>query len=285
MPITASRLRKKRKATPSFNPFKSQKFWMATLGLVVATTIVTIGYQFTARAAHTGGEAFIAWLSGEGFSIKNVMVDGRKYANADDVKKLMAVQKNDPILHFSTQKAAENLARIAWVESVTVERHFPDTIKVTIKEHEPVALWEHKDKTGKQAIGVIAADGKILTRRMRPAFRDLLMVTGEEAPKHMGAIFDVLNDNEDMKNHVRAASHIGGRRWDLTLKSGVTVKLPEVNEAGALKRLAEAHKKTKILERAVETIDLRQDDRIIVKIKPGVMEEYKNGKEIKDTPA
>ncbi|MBI1326100.1 MAG: FtsQ-type POTRA domain-containing protein [Alphaproteobacteria bacterium] len=285
MPVTATRLRKKRKQSQEFNLFKSQKFWIVSLALVVVLTLLTVGYQYTSRAVQNGTERFAAWLAREGFAIKNVMVDGRQYANANDVKKLLAVEKNDPILYFSTQKAAENLAQIPWVESATVERRFPDTIKVTLHEYEPAALWEHKDAHGKISIGVIAENGKILTRNMQPAFRELLMVTGDKAPEKMGVIFEALDENTELKEYIRAASYVAERRWDLTLKNGVTVKLPEVNEEGALKRLASAHKKSKLLDRAVETIDLRQDDRIIVKIKPGVMEELKNNGKPQDTPA
>ena len=66
-------------------------------------------------------------------------------------------------------------------------------------------------------------------------------------------------------SRVEAASWVGERRWDLTLKGGITVELPQGDPTPALRRLAMAQEKDAILDKTISSIDLRQPDRMMIR--------------------
>jgi len=67
---------------------------------------------------------------------------------------------------------------------------------------------------------------------------------------------------------VKAAVRVGGRRWNLRLKGGIDVRLPENNTAAAWNRLAKYEKSHQVLERNIRILDLRIPDRLIVRETP-----------------
>ena len=67
---------------------------------------------------------------------------------------------------------------------------------------------------------------------------------------------------------VKAAVRVGGRRWNLRLKGGIDVRLPENNTAAAWTRLAKYEKSHQVLERNIRILDLRIPDRLIVRETP-----------------
>ena len=68
--------------------------------------------------------------------------------------------------------------------------------------------------------------------------------------------------------HVRAATWVGDRRWNLHLEGGIGVRLPEDDPAAAWSRLAQYHRNHQVLDKNVTVLDLRIPDRLIVKTGP-----------------
>ena len=57
-----------------------------------------------------------------------------------------------------------------------------------------------------------------------------------------------------------------GRRWNLRLKNGVDVRLPEADVAKALDQLTALDRDKKLLSKDVTMVDLRFDDRVTVRL-------------------
>jgi cell division protein FtsQ len=61
---------------------------------------------------------------------------------------------------------------------------------------------------------------------------------------------------------------VGQRRWNIHLKGGIDVRLPEDEANNAWARLADYHKSHRVLDKDVTVLDLRIPDRLIVKTGP-----------------
>jgi cell division protein FtsQ len=61
---------------------------------------------------------------------------------------------------------------------------------------------------------------------------------------------------------------VADRRWDLRLANGVAVKLPENGEERALAELAALEQAYGLLERDIAAVDMRLEDRLVVKLTP-----------------
>lgn len=227
----------------------------------------TSGYfdQIFGRATRSFHEQMVE----TGFKVKNVVVEGRENANLQALKFVVDVERGQSIFEPSIADIKDKLEHVNWVKSAIVERHLPDTIKVTIEERKPMALWQHDGK-----LSIIDTEGQVLNDGNLSRFKHLMILVGEEAPQKAADLVAMVSAEQDLKSRVESAKWIGGRRWDLFLKNGVSVKLPEDDLGQAVRRLANAQGEAKLMDRKIQSIDLRDPLRIVVQTEPGAVEEY-----------
>ncbi len=207
-----------------------------------------------------------------GFKVQNILVSGRHYTDVDALAAIIDVEKGDSIFGFNPDKTQEAISQIAWVKNVQVERRFPDTIYVGIKERTPMALWQRNKR-----VSLIDTEGVVLTDHKIDRFKDYIVVVGDEVPKYAPDFLKLLMSEPEIVEKIEAASLKSGRRWDLVLKTGAIVKLPEGDLALAFRRLAQMQDDKKILDKDVKTIDVREATRILVRTHPGAVQQYKAG--------
>jgi len=76
----------------------------------------------------------------------------------------------------------------------------------------------------------------------------------------------ILDRYPDIRAQLRASIMVADRRWNLRLKNGIDVRLPESNVEQALDRLVALDHEKKILSRDILAIDLRLSDRVTVRL-------------------
>ncbi|MCF8496798.1 MAG: FtsQ-type POTRA domain-containing protein [Alphaproteobacteria bacterium] len=207
-----------------------------------------------------------------GFRVKNILVEGRIHADAEILKAIINTDEGAPILSFDPRQAKAFIERIEWVKTARVERRLPDTIYIGLQERTPLALWQ-KD----QKLSVLDEEGKIITAQGISRFADLIIVMGEGAPEQAPAFLADLAAEPSLYKRATSARYVGHRRWDLVLDRKITIKLPEEERAFALSRLAQAQAENALLDRDIESVDLRETDRIVVQTRPGGVQEYQAG--------
>jgi cell division protein FtsQ len=149
-----------------------------------------------------------------------------------------------------------------------VPKLFPDRLAITVTEREAFALWQ----TGGQ-IYVIADDGTVLESFLSRAVLALPIVVGAGAASRAKTILALLDRHPNLRSNVRASVLVGERRWNLRLKNGIDVKLPETDIGQALDRLAALDRERRLLSRDISIVDLRLPDRVTVRLSDAVAEE------------
>jgi len=198
-----------------------------------------------------------------GFSVNEVIVEGRQNTPRDLIRAAVGVERGDPMIAFSPEAARQRLQTIAWVESAHVERHLPGTILVRLTERTPFAIWQNQGR-----FSVIDREGKVVTTETLDAFGPLPLVVGPGADKVAAALYDLLQAHGEVLRRTQAMVRVGERRWNLRLHNGVDVLLPEGQEAPALNRLAELHQRNALLDRPLVAIDMRLPDRLVLRQPP-----------------
>jgi cell division protein FtsQ len=69
-----------------------------------------------------------------------ISYSGENHISADDLTTLLAPMKNLSWFSFSPEEAVSILSSNPAIDSVTVSKHFPDKISISIVEREPVAM-------------------------------------------------------------------------------------------------------------------------------------------------
>ena len=153
------------------------------------------------------------------------------------------------------------------MQHATVERHLPGTIVVQLTERRPFAVWQSNGK-----FVLIDRAGQVVAEqdpvKDAAAFTVLPLVVGAGAPESAAALLDQLAAQPGLKSRVAAAVRVGERRWNLRLNNGADVLLPEGQEAAAMAKLMELHGTQALLDRPLQTLDLRLPDRLVVRPQP-----------------
>jgi cell division protein FtsQ len=76
----------------------------------------------------------------------------------------------------------------------------------------------------------------------------------------------LLDAMDELKPRVEAGVLVGQRRWNLRLKSGVDVKLPEDSPQAAIAELLRLQRQSRILEKDVLALDFRVPGRVFARL-------------------
>jgi cell division protein FtsQ len=194
-----------------------------------------------------------------GFKVSDILVVGRKNTAPEELLAHLGISAGDPLFGVSIADGQSAIADIPWAADVTVARRLPGTVVVTIRERTPAALWQYQKK-----LSLIDAEGHVLSESNLDSWRHLPLVVGEHAPQDVAKLLGLLHAEPEIAQQLAAAVRIGSRRWDLRLKNGVLVKLPENDVELALRRLALMGTEEGLLARGVKHIDMRLAGKIAV---------------------
>ena len=198
-----------------------------------------------------------------GLTVENVYSVGHHEAHPAEILAALGIQRGDPIFAFSPKKARVRIAALDWVESATIERRLPNTIRVHIVEHQPFALWQYNKR-----IQIVDRSGTVINSRDVPRYGNLPLIVGADAPLHAAALFDTLASERAFAKRIVSAIWIGARRWDLHFDNGLTVSLPETGTDQAWKRLVHLLSVYDVWDDRIIAIDLRLPGRAIFRRNP-----------------
>lgn len=74
------------------------------------------------------------------FSLKSIEVSNAKHLTRDEILGLAGVEPGKDLLRMNLKRMGEHLLQNPWVETVRINRYFPDAVSITITEREPVAI-------------------------------------------------------------------------------------------------------------------------------------------------
>lgn len=197
-----------------------------------------------------------------------INITGANLTDENAVLQALNTRVGAPILSFSVSGARERLNALPFVDHASVARHLSGEIDVTLVERPPYAVWQHQghfeliDRLGKPVPG---QDG---STKDAAAFLHLPLVVGDGANLAASGLIDTLLQEPEVRSRVTAAVRVSDRRWNLSLRDGATVLLPEGEEAPAIHRLAIFQASTHLLDRPVVLIDMRLPDRLTIRELP-----------------
>jgi cell division protein FtsQ len=196
-----------------------------------------------------------------GFRIVSIALAGNHHVSREELFAIAGVTGTTSLLFLDVDQARERLKSNPWIADATVLKLYPGELQIGIKEREPFALWQ-KDRQ----VSVIADDGTVLEPYVVPRLIQLPLVVGQGAETRAKAFLAMLGRYPAMRDFVRATVLVGERRWNLRLKNGIDVQLPESDIAAALEKLVTLDREKNLITRDIAVIDLRLADRVTVRL-------------------
>ncbi len=231
---------------------------------VVATTSVST--DVLSPISHPGLLANV--LAGIGFRIAKIEINGAATTDAAALSRAIGVKDGEPTFGFSLAGVQQRVQALGPVQSATVERILPGTLVINVNERDVYAIWQTIqnghivfqliDKKG----NVIAYQDAAVMKRLEPS---LLLLSGAGAPEQASTLIPELKSQPEVFSRVIAAERVDGLRWNLVLKNNTVVPLPPEYEPIHSSVVIRLQASMQLLDRPVETIDLRQAGRLVVR--------------------
>ena len=162
---------------------------------------------------------------------------------------------------FDVAEAKARLEADPLIKQASVRKLYPNQVVIDIVERTPYAVWQ---KDGD--VSAIAADGAPIDEVADGRYADLPFVVGEGANARVREYVQLLDAMDELKPRVEAGVLVGQRRWNLRLKSGVDIKLPEDNPQAAVTELLRLQRQSRILDKDMLALDFRVPGRVFVRL-------------------
>jgi cell division protein FtsQ len=195
-----------------------------------------------------------------GFQITEIALAGEHEVRREDILALAGITGRSSLLFLDAGKARERLLTDPWIAQAAVLKLYPGRLRIAIKERKAFARWQQDGRAF-----LIAADGSVLESYVPPRFAALPLVVGKSAERAARDFLDLLTRYPAIAKSVEASVLVAERRWNLHLKGGIEVLLPENQPAHALATLVELARTKNLLSRDIVAIDLRLPDRVTVR--------------------
>lgn len=196
-----------------------------------------------------------------GFGVDVVTVSGAIHLSEQQILTIAGISSKDSLPFFDVAAARSRLEADPLVKQASVRKLYPHQIVVEIVERTPYGLWQ---KDGQ--VRAIAADGAAIDEAQDGRYVDLPFVVGEGANQRIREFVALVDAMDELKPRVEAGVLVDQRRWNLKLKSGVDIKLPESDPQAAIATLLRLQREQRILERDVLALDFRVPGRVFVRL-------------------
>jgi len=235
---------------------------MATLALLLcAVGLGVVKGGHVEQFATSLGDARNALANSAGFRITTVAINGRKQLSHDEVLLIGGVNGRSSLLFLDAAAVREKLKANPWISEATVLKLYPDQLRIDIVERLAFALWQRDGR-----LSVISDDGAVLEPYVSRRFISLPLVVGKGAQTRARDFLALLARYPRVNAVTRAAILVGERRWNLRLKDGLDIRLPENDVADALATLSTLDKEDHLFSRDIVAVDMRLPDRLTVQL-------------------
>jgi cell division protein FtsQ len=235
---------------------------VATVLLLLASAglgIVKGGHVEELSAAMSDSRNALA--NSVGFRITAIAINGRKQLSQDEVLAIGGVNGRSSLLFLDAAAVRDRLKANPWIADATVLKLYPGHLQIDLVERTAFALWQREGR-----LSVIADDGAVLEPYVSHRFLSLPLVVGKGAETHARDFLALLSRYPQVSSVTKAAIFVGERRWNLRLKDGLDIRLPELDIGNALATLSRLDKEDHLFSRDIVAVDMRLPDRLTVQL-------------------
>ncbi|MBR1151745.1 cell division protein FtsQ/DivIB [Bradyrhizobium sp. JYMT SZCCT0428] len=200
-----------------------------------------------------------ALANSAGFRITEVAINGRKQLSQDEVLAIGGVNGRSSLLFLDAATVRDKLKTNPWISDAAILKLYPGRLQIDIVERTAFALWQQDGR-----LSVIAEDGAVLEPYMSRRFISLPLVVGKGAADKARDFLALLDRYPQVRSVTKAAIYVGERRWNLRLKDGLDIRLPEHDVGNALALLSKLDKEDRLFSRDIVVVDMRLPDRLTV---------------------
>lgn len=201
-----------------------------------------------------------------GLAVDSVRITGQMETSEVAVLEKLQLPPDASLPAIDVASARARIESLPWVQTASLRKIYPSTLKITIDERTPYVLWQHD-----QSLQVLDDTGRVIGDAS-DAHRKLVRVVGDGAQNRASEALALADSAPSIRARLRAAILVGDRRWNFVLDNGVVLMLPQDQPQAALDRIVNYDSSAQLLSKDITSVDLRLGDRMFVRLSPEAME-------------
>lgn len=232
------------------------------LGVFGAFGLVAAGVALLAAGLPQAAALGLAtWSADAGFAVRQVRITGAVNQDRLDIYRAALDGATDSMWATDIRAIRARLLELPWIADASVSRRWPDALEIAVVEKRPAAIWQHRGR-----LRLIDREGRVLPSDELERFAALPILVGGRANAEAGKLLALVARAPRVAAALDGATLVGERRWDLRLRSGETIALPEgADAAKALDRFAKADAKAGLLGKGFRRFDMRLPDKMVIR--------------------
>ena len=156
------------------------------------------------------------------FKIENIEIEGLELSNENEIKKKFNKLKNKSIIFIDNENLKNIINNTEFIDSFTLKKIYPNTIKIKITEKEPIAILQHMKERK-----FFTSKGNLIDFLDLKTFKDLPTVFGDR--KNFLIFYNDLKTIKFPLNEIKTFYFFESKRWDLLTLKDQLIKLPTNN--------------------------------------------------------
>lgn len=185
----------------------------------------------------------------------------QKVATAADVRDGASILSADP---YAIRERVEKLD----VGAVSVQRLWPDLVRIEVEQRKPTALSQEQGEGG--AWVVVDQSGRTFAAADLSKYAHLPRVVGKDASMAAGALIAAMEPYPNLSERMEVAYRVNSRRWDIKFKGRTdVVSMPvDARLSEQLEALNLMQAQTRVLDLPAGRIDARHPKHLAVQTLP-----------------
>ena len=189
------------------------------------------------------------------FSIQKIEIEGNSILNSDEIVRKLNFLYRENLFFLNFNEIEKNLKKETFIESFSLKKIYPNTLKIIIAEKEPIAILQDKKKKF-----YISDKGDFIDFQDIERYKDLPTVFGNG--KFFYSLYQDLQSIKFPLETIKSFYFFESGRWDLVMHDDKVIKLPIKDYLVGLKNYMESKNNSKFNNYRI--FDYRIKDQLIL---------------------
>ena len=190
--------------------------------------------------------------------LNEVYITGRKHEKKDDIIEALNIDIGDPVFSFDLEALRKRINNLAWVNYSKVYLRPLGQLDIVLSEYLAFGVFKFNEE-----YYLINNEGIKFKIIQSFEFPDLFRLYGEGAIISIKDLSPIVKKLEQLNLEVIKIERVDSRRWNIYIKQGYFIKLPNFNPINAIDYLYQLNNNINYTN--LYSIDLRIENRISLK--------------------
>ncbi|MFL2852682.1 MAG: cell division protein FtsQ/DivIB [Candidatus Pelagibacter sp.] len=167
-------------------------------------------------------------IKSSNLNIQKIVIENNEILNSEEIKRKLSFLYEKSLFFLESEEIKTKLKDEAFIESFSIKKIYPNTLKLMIVEKKPVAILQNKKKKF-----YISDKGNLINFIEIKLYDNLPMVFGNG--RNFYTLYKDIQSTSFPLKKIKSFYYFESGRWDLILLDDKVIKLPIKDQKSSLK--------------------------------------------------